>query len=284
MYAVTRFSSWSELKSQFSYRSLWAYRGQGSADWPLETTLYREADRNGSLKWKSLRSREDWLLYQFRRFAHHYRSDLPPEEDILDWLALIQHYGGPTRLLDFSYSLYVAAFFAIETAVGDAAIWAVSLLSLEMATYERLGFWPTGAIDEIRRANNAKFHELQEKPNGIRTIIHVEPDRMHERLYLQQGLFLAPTDPNEPFLENMAGAFKVSHHSLATKREQKWTRALDDRTGAEYGDPGYIAMVKIVIPKEHHREILEDLQSMNISAATLFPGLEGFSRSLRYYV
>lgn len=284
MYVVTRFSRWSELKSQFSERPLWAYRGQTNSDWPLETTLYREADRNGSLKWASLRSREDWLLYQFRRFAHHYRTDLPSEEDTLDWLALIQHYGGPTRLLDFSYSLYVAAFFAVETAVGDAAIWAINLPTLDIATFECLDFWPEGAIHETRRANNDKFHELLKNPNNIRTVIHVEPDRMHERLYLQQGLFLAPTDPNEPFLKNMAEAFKVSHRSLINRREQKWTRTLDNRTAAEYGESGYIAMVKIIIPREDHHEILEDLKSMNISAATLFPGLEGFSRSLRYHV
>lgn len=284
MYAVTRFASWSSLKEHFSTRPLWAYRGQADVKWPLETTLYREAVRNDSIQWKSLRSREDWLLYQFRRFAHHYRTDLPPEEDILDWLALIQHYGGPTRLLDFSYSLYVAAFFAVESASTDAAIWALSLPTLEGATYERLDFWPTGAIDDIRRANNAKFQELKQAPNKIRTVIHVEPDRMHERLFVQQGLFLAPTDPNEPFLKNMASAFKTSYRTLLSKPEQKWTRSLDNRTAGEYGDPGYIALVKIILPKEDHREILDDLQSMNINAASLFPGLEGFSRSLRYYV
>lgn len=284
MYAVTRFASWSSLKEHFSARPLWVYRGQADANWPLETTLYREAVRNESIQWTSLRSREDWLLYQFRRFAHHYRTDLPPEEDVLDWLALIQHYGGPTRLLDFSYSLYVAAFFAVESASTDAAIWALSLPTLEVATYQRLDFWPTGAIDDMRRANNAKFHELQQTPNKVRTVIHVEPDRMHERLFVQQGLFLAPTDPNEPFLKNMAGAFKASYRTLLSKPEQKWTRSLDNRTAGEYGDPGCIALVKIILPKEDHREILDDLQSMNINAASLFPGLEGFSRSLRYHV
>lgn len=284
MYAVTRFSSWAELKSQFSDRPLWAYRGQSNAGWALETTLHREASRNETLYRMSLRSREDWLLYQFRRFAHHYRSDLPPEEDVLDWFALIQHYGGPTRLLDFSYSLYVAAFFAVESAVGDAAIWAVNLPTLEMATYERLDFWPSGGIDDMRRANNDKFHELNRAPNKIQTVIHVEPDRMHERMYLQQGLFLAPTNPNEAFLKNLAGAFKVPYRPLLSKREQKWTGSLDDRTCSEYGEPGYIAVVKIILPREEHRQILEDLQSMNINAATLFPGLEGFSRSLRIHV
>lgn len=284
MYAVTRFSSWSKLKAQFSEKPLWAYRGQADATWPLETTLHREAARNGSLQWKTLRSREDWLLYQFRRFAHHYRSDLPPDEDVVDWFSLMQHYGSPTRLLDFSYSLYVAAFFAVEAAVDDAAIWAVSLPTLDMATYERLDFWPTGAIDDLRRANNDKFRETKREATKVRTVLHVEPDRMHERMYLQQGLFLTPTDPNEPFLKNLAGAFKVSYRSLLSKREQKWTAAIDNRAGAEYGEPGYIAMVKIIVPKEDHRQILEDLKSMNITAATLFPGLEGFSRSLRFHV
>lgn len=284
MYAVTRFPSWSKLKERFSERPLWAYRGQADARWPLETTIYREANRNGTLEWKSLPSREQWVLYQFRRFAHHYRTDLPPEEDLLDWLALIQHYGGPTRLLDFSYSLYVAAFFAVEAASTDAAIWALSLPTLEVASYERLDFWPTGAIDETRRANNSKFHELVREPNGIRTVLHVEPDRMHERLFVQQGLFLAPTDPNEPFMKNLASAFKGSYRTMIGKREQRWTSALDGRTHHEYGDPGYVALLKIILPLEQHREILEDLQSMNINSATLFPGLEGFSRSLRFHV
>jgi hypothetical protein len=38
----------------------------------------------------------------------------------------MQHHGAPTRLLDFTYSIYVAAYFALESADADAAVWAVN--------------------------------------------------------------------------------------------------------------------------------------------------------------
>lgn len=267
-----------------SNRALWAFRGQADATWPLETTLYREAVRNGSIESRFLHHREEWLLYQFRRFAHHYRTDLPPEKDTLDWLALVQHYGGPTRLLDFSYSLYVSAFFAVESAVNDSAIWAVNLSTLELATCSRLEYSPAGSIVDWRHAHNEKFQEVIKEPIEQLAVIHVEPDQMHERLYIQQGLFLAPTNPNEPFMKNLSSSFRCRYPTKNGETERKWTRALDNRSYAEYGEKGYISVLKIILPLEWHREILEDLESMNISAATLFPGLEGFSRSLKFYV
>lgn len=284
MFAITRFESWGELKDAYATRSLWAFRGQSSADWPLETTLHREAVRNEGLGQNNLLSREDWIVYQFKRFAHHHRADLPTDDDMLGWLALIQHYGGPTRLLDFSYSLYVAAFFAIESAIGDAAIWAINSDTVEIATYNRLDYWPCGSISDIREANNIKFHELIDTPTRTRAVIHVEPKRVHERIWLQKGFFLAPTDPNATFMENLAGAFEKKISSLEKVKERKWSANLNERSWREYSDRRYIAIVKIVIPKSWHREILDDLHNMNISAATLFPGLEGFARSLKYFV
>ena len=50
---------------------------------------------------------------------------VPEWEDDFQWLALMQHHGAPTRLLDFTWSPYVAAFLALERAVDDAAVWAI---------------------------------------------------------------------------------------------------------------------------------------------------------------
>lgn len=287
MFATFRASSWEEVKNSFASRALWAFRGQSDFTWPLETTLYREASTKYDMsetEWLCLQNRESWILYQFSRFAHQLRSDLPPEENVLDWLALIQHYGGPTRLLDFTYSIHIAAFFATESASTDAAVWAIRLSTLESAAHEHLDFHPEGRIDEMRRANNSKFEKLLIQKDAPTAVVHVEPDKMHERLWTQQGLFLAPTNPNEPFMVNLANTFGVDPKTIDFSKEVPWSDDLDERTSLDFREEGYIAAVKIVIPRELHHEILKDLRSVNITAATLFPGLEGFARSLKYHV
>src|SRR5207249_10091816 len=68
---------------------------------------------------------------EFKRRAH---TDLQPhqvpaEGNAGEWLALMQHFGAPTRLLDVTQSPYVAAYFALEDAVDgveQCAVWAVN--------------------------------------------------------------------------------------------------------------------------------------------------------------
>ena len=55
-----------------------------------------------------------------------FSTSLPAVDDDFQWLALMQHYGAPTRLLDFTWSPYVAAFFALERTLGDGVVWAMN--------------------------------------------------------------------------------------------------------------------------------------------------------------
>lgn len=70
------------------------------------------------------------MFREFRRHAHTYLSRVPAETDTLEWLALMQHYGAPTRLLDFTESFWIALYFAIEDAEDDCGVVALDRSSL----------------------------------------------------------------------------------------------------------------------------------------------------------
>ncbi|AVS98535.1 hypothetical protein C8236_06565 [Paracidovorax avenae] len=283
MFTTIRFSSWEELRRAFGRRPLWVFRGQADAQWLPETTLYREAQRQKAWQLGDLRSRESWMLYQFQRFAHHHRGDLPRPEGVADWLALIQHYGGPTRLLDFTYSLYVSAFFATESAAGEAAIWCIDTDAICCYAKEKLNAHSFGSIHEIRFQMTKRFNELRVQAKVPLGVLHVEPDKMHERMYQQQGLFMAPTNPDRPFLENLAAMLECDASLFQSNITCKWSKKLDQILRMEHYEER-MSVVKLLLPREWHEEILEDLRYMNITAATLFPGLEGFARSLRLHL
>lgn len=92
----------------------WIFRGQ-SKDWLLKTTLERALEDYGIC----LNRAEDIEADMIRDFRRRYRGndrDLVLG-DTLYCLSVMQHYGAPTRLLDWDYSPYIAAFFALESKV-----------------------------------------------------------------------------------------------------------------------------------------------------------------------
>ena len=74
---------------------------------------------------------ERLMLEEFKSRAHQYLpANAIPSSDF-EWLALMQHHLGQTRLLDWTFSPYVAAFFALDevrpTEVEYCAVWAIAL-------------------------------------------------------------------------------------------------------------------------------------------------------------
>ena len=102
----------------------WGFRGQRESRWTLQTSLDREVTVAHDTGHYPLhrRGEEDDLLFRFQQQVQHYVAHLPSVEDRAGWLALMQHYGVPTRLLDWTQSPYVALYFAVEAApaVGGA--------------------------------------------------------------------------------------------------------------------------------------------------------------------
>lgn len=137
-------------------RALFYFRGQGSPDWPLISSFDRWFRDRGGIRSQKQRASER-LLELFQEEAQR------TEDQRFDWhdpkqrLALAQHYGVPTRLLDWTESPYIAAFFAFAGIVESPdldksvviwcldrrnAIWTaehgVELLSLNSPYNERL--------------------------------------------------------------------------------------------------------------------------------------------------
>lgn len=257
---------------------LWNYlfRGHASAGWRLSTTLER-----ASMRWAAplqfLTSSEDWVLRQFQRRAQHYLTDPPEPDSHLEWLALIQHYGGLTRLLDVTRSFMVGLFFAIEAAEGDAAVWCFKRDNLIGALPKELH--PIKTQHKWLDVNDALVKKANEVISGrIHTVgvIPVEPFRMNQRLAAQQGGFLFPLSGQETFLHNLNATLGLTPND-DDPAEGITPTTFDPVTGSGFPDT---PVVKIIIPQSLHSEFINKLEHANISAVTLFEDLSGFARSL----
>lgn len=100
------------------FKSRFAFRGISSRDYPLTTSLMRLGGEYAKV--------ESHLLRQFRKYAHRYMHS---KDDDWYWLSVAQHYGLPTRLLDWTYSPEVALHFATCNTGKydvDGAVWKVN--------------------------------------------------------------------------------------------------------------------------------------------------------------
>src|ERR1035438_1418753 len=126
-YRVFRLTSWEaflELVVQPPY-SNWAFRGERDERWPLYSSLSRYL-MNFGVDQKAWADQESRILRVFKRKAHQFLAQPPEADDDFQWLALMQHHGAPTRLIDFTWSPYVAAFFALERTLNDGVVWAMN--------------------------------------------------------------------------------------------------------------------------------------------------------------
>jgi hypothetical protein len=237
--------SWQESLKRF--RSNYAFRGQGVAAYDLRTSLMRLGGAYEKLELPLLRT--------FRRYAQ--RGDVPGDS-IWNWLALAQHHGLPTRLLDWTYSPYVAMHYVtqdVECFGADGVIWCVD--------YARAAESLPDKLKEILAEEDARVftNEMLQRAAGTlrdfdrlsRTpfVAFFEPPSLDQRIINQFALF--------------------SLMSPATIKLEQWL--------TDHRDLGR----RLIIPAGLKWEIRDKLDQANITERVLFPGLDGLSRWLKRY-
>jgi len=237
----------------------WIFRGQKIVTWRIDHRFERACKRFNVIKNNRIRV-ENNMIREFKRRFHQYSGNVPEESSNDEWLALMQHYGAPTRLLDFTYSPYVAAYFAFEFAEHDScvAIWAVNngWFTKQFKNISEQLYQKYREYVNHREKFGIYFNDIFMPEQPLNFLLTVNPFRLNERLAYQRGVFLCPGNVSVSLIENL------SNYKSEDLRENI----------IKY-------IISTGIKNKNTIEALEILDLMNISRTTLFPGLDGFAQS-----
>jgi hypothetical protein len=228
------------------HRSDFVFRGDASRERTLTTSLQRLGGDFAQV--------EPHLLRNFRKYAR--RSDVP-QDSLWHWLALAKHHGLATRLLDWTYSPFVALHFATANPADydlDGAIWMIDFVQTNRLLPGAL----RRAVDELGM-NALSAEVLVEEARSLRDfdglgddfVVFFEPPALDERIVNQYALFSLMPSP-----EARMDAWLDRHPELARR---------------------------IVLPAELKWEVRDKLDQANITERVLFPGLDGLATWLKRY-
>jgi hypothetical protein len=237
---IKRFGIWKQANEFLtSLNGRCVFRGVSNAEWDLKTSLDLCARYHHG-------EAEKLLIESFEHSLQKVTTSLPPVADRVSWMALMRHYGLPSRLLDCTESVSVAAYFAVEKRPkSDFAIWAFDIGAVQRSAEVSLG---------ILNATNAPLSPLELGTDPIfmaafrntkRFIALVDVKHKTERQQKQRALFLCPGSSESPF----------------------WRNLMDVPSARASG-----ALYQVVLPSSAHDQVMADLDGENINHEELLPG------------
>jgi FRG domain-containing protein len=258
---VERARSWTELLEQLyegswnpglqRFRSPFAFRGLSDADHRLGNSLARLAGGHPDVT-----KLEVSMLRNFRKYAV---QQAPGAADsIWHWLAVAQHHGLPTRLVDWTFSPFVALHFVTEHPheyARDGVVWCVDFVRANQLLPKQLrAILEQDGSDTFTAEMLRTFATLRDFDAMTRDLflLFLEPPALDTRILNQAALFSLMPSSTAPLHD-----WLVAHPELVRR---------------------------VLVPAELKWEVRDKLDQANVTERTLFPGLDGLSRSLeRYY-
>lgn len=212
------------------------FRGHADAEWKLQPNYDRLKKPMGEIE----------LLGKFRQNANLLLQQAPALPLDFGWMFLMQHYGVPTRLLDWTESPLVALYFAVEDKKSkcDGALWILFPHELNRLSTEAQVYIPSFEDDWL--ANYSVTAYSKGKDNGILPIAVI-------------------ATRNNPRIQAQLGVFTISHLKKTPIEE------IDDRSHC----------VKLRIPAAAKSKIRDELRILGMNRFQIFPELSSIGQELK---
>lgn len=227
------------------------YRGVSKSSHELKPKLYRKSGFESVRKYPRSKSNEDEIRRGFKSCALQLMTEPHLPEDEKGWYFLMQHYGVPTRLLDWTDGALLGLYFAVRELKKprDAAVWVLDPTWLNDKTFggpEET--YLEGIMLPEWKETDPWFPKPFEEALHPKMPVALDPPHVARRVSVQRSHF------------TIHGTDKNGLDGLARQKDSK--------------------LVKITIGEGGIVGILDDLETYGIVETTVFPDLEGLAREL----
>lgn len=245
------------------------YRGHAKIYEDLTPGIFREK-YNSPLHEMFKPQQELEVMINFKRYAPTIieKNKLPDEFDFLTWLYWIQHFGIPTRLLDWTENIFVATFFCvIHNQKEDGEIWTMYPDNLN----RKSGFYGLALQNHhmVKYLSSEAFHTNPDellKDMGLKNFpkypIALNPPKIFPRMTAQHSVFTI--------------------HSKISKTDVDCKKFIIQNCFSNEND-----ITRYIIPAKLKSDFEKKLSYIGFNYRTLFPDLEGlaksFARDDRYF-
>ena len=225
------------------------FRGQTRSYWTLRPRIYRDYQHSNL----SIGELENEIREEFVIRAPILSDTKPAGEDDWEWYFLMQHYGAPTRLLDWTEGALLGLYFAVKDNPGyyDAAVWMLDPYEMNRHVLGKDIVIPPSAANI--------------KPADKRLVKPWLPSRFDKLNLPRRPVAVLPT--------HIARRISTQRSSFTIHGRNQ-----DGLAGFQKGRDA--RLVKIIIPGYSVRSVQRELEASGIDEATIFPDLDGLGRSL----